>query len=51
MLAEKFHEDDHHSIEDYSLVSGVPIKEILNLEIKVFELLEFKLFGLESIDW
>ena len=40
----KFHEDDYYSLNYYSKLSGIPKKEIINLEYEFLQLMNFNLF-------
>jgi len=42
LLVQKFSKEEHHSLESYSLLSGIPIKEIINLEAALLEILDFR---------
>ncbi len=42
-IAQKFYSDFHYDIEDFSISSGVKIKDILKLETFTLELLEYNL--------
>lgn len=43
MLAEKCYSEEQNSVEVYSLATGVPIKEINLLELKLMTLLDYRL--------
>lgn len=42
-IAEKFFEEDQNMIENYSLLSGVPIKDINLLETKVLLMVDYRI--------
>ena len=42
LLVGKLHEDQHHPLETFSLLSGIPIKQLVNLEQELLDLLDFK---------
>ena len=44
LLAEKLYSDDEvNSLESYSLVTGIPMKELAELEIKMVDHLDYHL--------
>lgn len=43
MLAEKLCEDNNNTLESFSLISGVSMTDLKNLEIEVLEILDFDL--------
>jgi hypothetical protein len=43
LLADKFTHEEHHPIEAYSLLSAIPIKELVTLEAVSLEILEYQL--------
>ena len=44
LLAEKLYSDDEvNSLESYSLVTGIPMKELAELEIKMMDHLDYHL--------
>lgn len=42
-IAEKFFEEEQNMIENYSLLSGVPIKDINQLETKVLLMVDYRI--------
>jgi len=42
-IAEKFFEEDQNMIENYSLLSGVPIKDINLLETKLLLMIDYRI--------
>lgn len=42
-IAEKFFEEDQNMIENYSLLSGVPIKDINQLEAKLLLMVDYRI--------
>ena len=42
-IAEKFYEEDQNMIENYSLLSGVTIKDINLLETKVLLMVDYRI--------
>lgn len=42
-IAQKFYSDFHYEVEDFSICSGIKIKDILKLEMITLELLEYNL--------
>ena len=43
MLAEKMYEEEQHTLESYSLVSGIPMREITQLESKILLALDYQI--------
>ena len=48
MVAEKCYEEEQNSTEAYSLVTGIPIKEINSLEAKLMILMDYRLLITEK---
>lgn len=52
ILAEKVSDDSHHTLGDFSLLSGFRMKELASLEVSILFLLEFKIvLAMDSTHW
>jgi hypothetical protein len=43
LLADKMNQEQHNSLESYSLLSGIPIRHLIALEAHLLELLNYDL--------
>ena len=43
ILAEKCYAEEHNSLETYSLLTGIPIKELADLEVRLMDFMDYRL--------